>query len=206
MNNKHKPFTSLSRRRRRAKTQHIKNLIHRERHRCGGLHYDDAITPVSSLGNIWTWADILFLGNTPDTYWNCTISTVADELNEAVNSLAIEESFMMLNEAEREEELRIETTPDYNAAGKVVSHTLIQRTRVNYPQFGGLTYFDYVEKRIAEIARDTPPVIIPGYRILHGYSHGIGLDIIVDAPELTRGVIDNAIRAFLAGTMPAIGK
>lgn len=43
---KHKPFTSLSRRRRRARVQHIKNLIHRERHRCGGLHYDDCITPV----------------------------------------------------------------------------------------------------------------------------------------------------------------
>ncbi|ELM3740152.1 hypothetical protein [Yersinia ruckeri] len=38
---RNKPFNTLSRRRRRARTQHVKNLIRRERHRCRGLHYDD---------------------------------------------------------------------------------------------------------------------------------------------------------------------
>lgn len=55
---KHKVFTSLSRRQRRARTQYIETLIHRERHRCGGLHYDDC-EPVE--GHNWIWSDILFL-------------------------------------------------------------------------------------------------------------------------------------------------
>lgn len=203
MRNKHKAFTSLSRRQRRAHTQHIKNLIHAERARCGGLYYDDGITSVSMIGG-WQWADIYFLGNTPDVYWNATISTVADELHEAIDTMACDEAYSLLSEAEREEEYRIETTPNYNAAGKVVSHTWVDRQKQTYEQFGGLTQFEYVNKRVEEIARDNPPVINPGYRIHPGYASGIGLEIIVDVPELSRDVIESAIRSFLKGNMPSI--
>lgn len=88
--------------------------------------------------------------------------------------------------------------------GAEYSRPVADRTRVAYTQFGGLTFFEYTTKRQEEITRDNPPVITPGYRIQHGYHGGIGLQIIVDAPELTREVIDNAIRSFLAGNMPSI--
>lgn len=41
MTKKRKAFTSLSRRQRRSKTQQVKNLIYRERHRCGGVFFDE---------------------------------------------------------------------------------------------------------------------------------------------------------------------
>lgn len=60
---KHKVFTSLSHRQRRARTQQIKNLIHRERG--GGLHYNDCDSENAeaiAAGWVWTWSDVLFLG------------------------------------------------------------------------------------------------------------------------------------------------
>lgn len=203
-----KPFSALSRRRRRARTQHIKNLIHRERHRCGGLHYDDCDSENAeaiAAGWIWTWSDVLFLGNSPDVYWNAEIITVDVARTDIVENLVFEEAHSMLSQAQQEGEARIETTPNYNAKGKVASYTIVGRTRVSYPQFGGLTYFDYVNKRMAEVKRDNPPAVNPGYRIQPGYRCGIGLQIIVDAPVLTREIIDNAIRLFLAGDMPLSG-
>jgi hypothetical protein len=76
---RNKPFNTLSRRRRRSQTQYVKNLIHRERHRCGGLHYDDCDSENAeaiAAGWMWTWSDVLFLGNSPDVYWNAEIITI----------------------------------------------------------------------------------------------------------------------------------
>jgi len=63
----------------------------------------------------------------------------------------------------------------------------------------------YINKRLAEVKRDNLPAVTPGYRIQAGYRGGIGLQIIVDEAVLTREVIDNAIRSFLAGDMPLSG-
>jgi len=199
------PFNTLSRRRRRARTQHVKNLIHRERHRCGGLHYDDCDSENAeaiAAGWMWTWSDVLFLGNSPDVYWNAEIITIDVARADIVENLVFEEAHAMLSQNQQEDEARMETTPNYNAKGKVVSHTVVERTRVSYPQFGGLTYFDYIDKRLVEVTRDNPPVVTPGYRIQSGYRSGIGLQIIVEESVLTRKIIDCAILSFLSGKMP----
>ena len=206
---RNKPFYTLSRRRRRARTKHVKNLIHRERHRCGGLHYDDCDSENAeaiAAGWMWTWSDVLFLGNSPDVYWNAEIITIDVARAGIVENLVFEEAHAMLSQNQQEDEARMDTTPNYNAKGKVVSHTLVERTRVSYPQFGGLTYFDYIDKRLAEVMRNNPPVVTPGYRIQSGYRSGIGLQIIVEESVLTREIIDSAIRSFLAGDMPLVPK
>lgn len=204
---RNKPFNTLSRRRRRARTQYVKNLIHRERHRCGGLHYDDCDSENAeaiAAGWMWSWSDVLFLGNSPDVYWNAEIITMDVARADIVENLVFEEAHAMLSQNQQEDEARMDTTPNYNAKGKVVSHTVVERTRVSYPQFGGLTYFDYIDKRLAKVMRDNPRVVTPGYRIQSDYRSGIGLQIIVEEPVLTRKIIDSAIRSFLAGDMPLV--
>lgn len=203
MARKYKAFTSLSRRQRRAKVQRIKNLIHRERERCGGLYYDDGITPVSMIGG-WTWSDIAFLGNTPDVYWNATIITVADQVESLISSMAFDEASAMLSEQQQETEFKLEFTEHFNEEGVLDGYRAVPSEPLTYPQFGGLTFAEYADKREKEIARDNPPAGTPGYSILTGYRSGIGLEIIVDAPELSREVINAALRSFLAGDMPAI--
>lgn len=198
---KHKPFTTLTRRQRRARTLRIKHIILRERARCGGLHYDDCEPGDSSR---WSWSDVLFLGNTPDVYWNAVIVTTADDLQGTIEQIVLDEAFALLDEIEKAQELRFETTPNYDAKGNVISHTIVDFPRATYSQFGGLTFSDYVDKRIEEITRDNPPVVKAGYTFLPGYAAGLGLQIIVDDPVLTRAIIDDAIRVFLAGRMPLI--
>ncbi|UZH01689.1 hypothetical protein OJ965_13300 [Pantoea anthophila] len=204
-----KPFNTLSRRQRRARTQHVKNLIYRERQRCGGLHYDDCDSENAeaiAAGWVWTWSDVLFLGNSPDLYWNAEIITIDVARADIAENLVFEEAHAMLNQSQQEDEARMDTTSNFNTNGKVISHTVMERTRVSYPQFDGLTYFEYIDKRLAEVMRDNPPIVTHGYRIQYGYRSGIGLQIIVEEPVLTREIIDSAIHSFVAGEMPLVPK
>ncbi|MDE1488124.1 hypothetical protein KKI90_17745 [Xenorhabdus bovienii] len=177
MKQKYRPFTSLSRRKRRAKTLEVKNLIHRERYRCGGIFYDDCDMDTASACGNWNWSDILFLGRDPAVFWNAEIITASVEFNDRVESIAFNEAWSMLDDDERRCDLC------YKSA---------------FPQFAGLTWMEYIEKREQEIARENPPVVHCGYRILPGYASGIGLQIIVDVDVLSCDVIESAIADFIA--------
>lgn len=177
MKRKHRVFTSLSRRKRRAKTLEIKNLIHRERHFCGGIFYDECDIDTASTSGNWKWSDILFLGRDSAVFWNAEIITASLEFSDRVESIAFNESWSMLNDNER-------------------LFDLCNKSAL--PQFAGLTWLEYLEKREQEIARESPPIVHCGYRILPGYANGIGLQIIIDVDVLSRDVLESAIADFIA--------
>ena len=54
------------------------------------------------------------------------------------------------------------------------------------------------DRMALENARDNPPAIYCGYRILPGYAFGVGLQMVVDADRLNRAVIETAIADFRA--------
>lgn len=195
---KHRIFSSLSRRRRRQKVIHIKNLIHNERHRCGGLFYDECeFTQVEGESDrIWEWSDIWFTGLDPADFWNAEIITAQVAFRDAYHSRAFDQAREMLSEQQRENEFKINTVPNYNARGKIISHTLVPREAGKYDFFGGLTFFDFVKKRELEIVSNDPPAIHCGYEFLPDYAYGLGLRIIVDAPYLSQQVIEDAITDF----------
>ncbi|NIY46354.1 hypothetical protein [Cedecea colo] len=191
-------FTSLSRRKRRKQVIVLKNLIRKERSRCGGIFYDECeFTRFNEAsGNIWAWSDIYFTGQDPAVFWNAEIITAQMAFNDAVHSRAFNEAYIRLSEQEREREFKPETRPDYNAKGEIVSHTLVARKAREYAAFDGLTFSQYVRKREQEIARDDPPVIYPRYQYLPAYAYGLGLRIIVAASSLSQQVIEEAIGDF----------
>ncbi|EGG9814466.1 hypothetical protein ID007_004327 [Salmonella enterica] len=194
---KHIIFTSLSRRKRRAKVQGWKNQIRRESARCSPLFWDMAdIDAAMSVG--WQWSDIVFLGSEPDVYWNATIETCGCALSESQADIAFSEAWNMLTREEKAAETNFETEPQHNAQGKVISHRMIRPEKPAYEKFGGLTFHDYINKRQAEIASGSKPAVYASYRIIPGYGGGIGLSMIVDAEYLTREIVENAIRDFLA--------
>ena len=199
MNNKqHKVFTSLSRRKRRARALWVKNLIHRERHRCGGIFYDICDIEAVTASGRWSWSDILFTSSDPSIFWNAEIMTTGQHFADLVEEAAFDEAWDMLSDAERDEAAHFETVPNYDASGKVVSRTMVRKPEVKYPQFGGLTKLEYLAKREAEIARDNPPAVHCGYKIMPGFASGIGLRMIVDAECLTVEIIEAAIADFRA--------
>lgn len=195
----HRPFTALSRRLRRKKTIVLKNLIYRERHRCGGVFYDECDFSLFEGENgsaDWGWSDIFFLGRDPATFWNAEIITAQVAFSDAVGARAFDEAWAMLNEQERKDEASFDTRPCFNAQGKIAGRTLIPRQRRTYACFAGLTFSHYIDKREREIARDDPPAIYCGYQFLPDYAYGLGLRIIVAAPALSQRIIEEAIADF----------
>lgn len=192
-------FVSLSRRKRRHKVISLKNLIHRERHRCGGLFYDESDMNQyddEEPGRIWSWSDIYFTGLDPAVFWNAEIITAQVVLKDEIESLAFEEARRILTAEEREKEFKYETTPNYNAKGKIVSRTVIRPEPTEYAVFGGLTFWQYVKKREQEIARDAPPPVYCRYEILPRFAYGVGLRMIVESSSLSHQVIETAIADF----------
>ncbi|XUA21470.1 hypothetical protein ACQVA2_22220 (plasmid) [Citrobacter sp. OP27] len=181
MAKKYKVFTSLSRRKRRTKTQRVKNLIFRERHRCGGVFYDECDLQYASNNGNWTWSDIIFLGSKPETYWNAEIITPGIAFDDAVESLAFDRAKPVPSGAFLNED------GQFTAAW-----------RLPQPQYDGLTWLQHVANLKQEIARDISPKIYCGYRIRPGYRSGIGLQIIADTPSLSREIIEAAIADFRA--------
>lgn len=192
MGRKHTPFTSLSRRKRRAKTLHIKNLIYRERDRLGGIFYDECDRVAAIASGRWTWSDIIFLSQDPAIFWNAEIITANVAFADAVEDIAFNEALSKLDAAETQQEMHLDFTPDVSSHGK----RWLRKPALKYPQFDGLTFNDFIDKRALEIARDNPPAIYCGYRILPGYASGIGLQIVVEADRLNRAVIEMAIADF----------
>lgn len=195
---KHRIFSSLSRRSRRQKVIRIKNLIYNERHRCGGIFYDecDFARFDDESDHIWKWSDIYFTGLDPADFWNAEIITAQVAFRDACHSRAFDEACEMLSEQERENEFQINTCPNYNSHGKIISHILVHREACKYDVFGGLTFFGFVEKRELEIVINDPPAIHCGYKFLPGYAYGLGLRMIVDVPSLSQQIIEGAIADF----------
>lgn len=198
MNRKHKPFTTLTRRQRRAETLRVKNRIKRERYPSSVFNTDCDISYASTMPGGWRWCDIVFLGADPATYWNVTVDTASAHFASLVEDAAFDEAWALLDAEQQESHYSIETTPNYDANGKIISYTQLLKPDPVYPQFGGLTLHAYTDKRTAEIARDNPPAVYGGYAIQHGYNHGIGLHMVIDAPVLTVELIEAAIADFRA--------
>lgn len=198
MNSKHKPFTSLSRRQRRAETLRVKSRIKRERYPSSVFNTDCDISHAATMPGGWRWCDIVFLGADPATYWNATVDTASTHFASLVENAAFDEAFALLDADEQERQSSIETEPNYDVNGKIISHTWIRNSEPEYQQFGGLTLHAYLDKRELEIARDNPPAVYCGYRIEQGYNHGIGLHMVIDAPVLTVELIESAIADFIA--------
>ncbi len=194
MGQKHTPFTSLSRRKRRAKALRVKNLIYRERDRLGGIFFDECDQDVALASGHWTWSDILFLSHDPALFWNAEIVTANVAFADAVEDIAFNEALSKLDAAEKDDLMHVDFIPDVSSQGK----TWLRKPQRHYPQFDGLTFHDFVDKRALEITRDNPPAIYCGYRILPGYAFGVGLQMVVDADRLNRAVIETAITDFRA--------
>ena len=103
--NKHRPFISLSRRQRRKKVIELKNRIYRERHRCGGMFYDDCDIQhyQNNPDSIWAWSDIYFVGRDPADLWNAEIITAKLMFQDAVHHRAFNEAWAMLSQQQQEE-------------------------------------------------------------------------------------------------------
>ena len=116
---------------------------------------------------------------------------------DAAHELAYQRTTAMLTPEEHAAESNIEFEPaDFSRTGKVLSYKLIERKKMQYEKFSGLTFYEQWEKLESEIVRETPPTIHESFRLDRSYAYGIGLFIILDVNVIDRAAIEQAITKF----------
>lgn len=191
-------FVSLSRRKRRRIVIKLKNKIYQERSHCGGIFYDECCMGQSTgqSGNVWGWSDICFVGKDPAVLWNAEIITAQAALDDAIRTIAFEEVLRLTEVSEGQKDVQMMKLTGSDIKDKIISCSGSDETKQNYHVLGGLTFFQYVQKREREIALENPPLVFCRYQFLPGYVYGLGLRMVVDAVKLSQDVIETAIADF----------
>lgn len=191
-------FVSLSRRKRRRIVIKLKNKIYQERSHCGGIFYDECCMSQSTgqSKHVWGWSDICFVGKDPAVLWNAEIITAQVALDDAIRTIAFEEALRLTEVSEGQKDVQMMKLTGSDIKDKIISCGESDKTTQNYHVLGGLTFFQYVQKREREIAFKNPPLVYCQYQYLPGYVYGLGLRMVVDAVTLSQDVIEAAIADF----------
>ena len=93
------------------------------------------------------WFDFYFPGQDRFTIWNAEIVTAHKAFWDAAHELAYQRTTAMLTLEEHAAESNIEFEPaDFSSTGKVLSYKLIERKKMQYDKFSGLTFYEQWEK------------------------------------------------------------
>ena len=194
----HRPFHTLSRRKRGNAGIHLKAKILHTRSLYGGRFTshlwleEPGENPVRSQ-----WFDFLFLGSDKYTIWNAYVCTARMAFWDKVGDMARERGRKLLSPEEQEEEFRLDFEPaSRDAWGRVTTYTLVDHHRPR-AQFGGLTYRDYCQQLEREIIEREPPAVYESFDQDRSYAYGTGLHIIVDADGIDRTTIERVIDKFV---------
>lgn len=100
----------------------------------------------------------------------------------------------MLTPDEQEFEAEMKFEPIRSGGKKM--YRMVEKPKLVYEKFGGLTYHDYHDKLVEEIIQNEPPEIYESFTTDRSYCYGTGLYIVIHADEINQGSIEEAIRRF----------
>jgi hypothetical protein len=187
-------FVSLPRHKRSDVFIKLKGEIKREAAQYGGMFTSPLILDESHESQ---WFDFYFLGLDKFTLWNATITTTKLALQDAAHDLAYNQTVEMMTAEELGAECKMEFVPaDRSKTGKILTYRMIEQEKKRYEQFGGLTFFEQLEKLEAKIIAESPPAIYEYFQTDLSYRYGIGLHIVIDAEVINRTVIERTIVKF----------
>ena len=194
---KHRPFESLSRKKRGNAVVRLRQRILRDKHVFGGMFTSHLILNEPGRPPLYNqWFDFIFLGKDKFTLWNAFICTAQASFWDSIEDIARERATTLLSPEEQEKEFNFESEPDaFDAWGKPTMYRMIFRD-YTYPQFNGKTYRDYCRELEREIISFEPPAVYESFKLDHSYGYCIGLHIVIEAEEITRSVIEQAIARF----------
>lgn len=183
MSKKHKNFLDLPRHVRGDMRQKIKNDINEY----GFASYLEC-GPDSNLATGESgWFDYYFLSPIDNRiFYNATIITKDLRAYDMANDIAYKEVRNLLTPEEYAEALKLEWEPEeVSSTGKVLSYQMVFPEQTNHDSLGGLTYDEYVEKRVAELIPTIQFDPKDTYTIETDYAYGIGLIIVADKVDIT---------------------
>lgn len=192
---KYTPFIDLSRKKRGRATLAIRHVCARLKPLLGGRFvssYWEGCPRLPEEG--CQWFDCFFPGLDKFTFWNVEIITARTKFYDLVRRMANDRANSLLTEEERESLVTFPDKIDEN--GK--TYSTLEFNDSPFLQFGGLSYMGFTERTAREIAAGEPPTVYEEFKIDTGYAYGIGLHIVVDAENITKDVIEQAIDRFTA--------
>ena len=191
------PYCYLSRRKQRDSFIRLRQKIRNETPVYGGQFTSPHVLDEPGRPALYNqWADAYFLGNNGLTIWNATIITAAQKFWDTVEDMAHTRAWEMLTPEEQSAEAEMKFEPIWSKGKRM--YRLLEKPKNVYDKFGGLTYWDYLEKLNEEIIKNEPPEVFESFTRDRSYQYGIGLNIVIHVEEINRVTIEEAIRRFRA--------
>jgi hypothetical protein len=157
----------------------------------------DACTPEEPLCG--SWLDFDFLGKRIFDVYIATLRTANTAFFDEIEKMASNRAWAMLTP----EEQRYEAVDSHefipcawDRNGKVTRYSLEFKPDVLYPQFGGLSIYDYERQLEREIMNNEPPEVYECFDLDYSYPYGFGLHITLDVKTITIPVVERAIDRF----------
>jgi hypothetical protein len=195
MNKTYLPFVHLSRRKRRDLYVRLRWRIRYTASTYGGMFTSYQILDEPDQPAIYNqWADVYFCGSDGLTIWNADIITTAADFWDKAENLAFTRAWEKLTPEEQEHEAKIETKPVWDGGKKY--YQLLDREKVRYDKYGGLTFREYQDSLADEIIRNDPPIIFESFVTDKSYCYGVGLHIVIHVDEINSKTIEQAIKRF----------
>jgi hypothetical protein len=195
MNKTYLPFVHLPRRKRRDLYVRLRWHIRKTAAIYGGLFTSHQVIDEPGRPALYKqWADVFFCGSDGLTIWNAEVLTTTAAFWDKVKNMAFTRAWEMLKNEEQEQEAKIEFKPIWSGGEKC--YQLLDREKVHYEKFGGLTFSEYQDSLIDEIINNDPPITFESFVTDKSYHYGIGLNIVTHEDEINSKTIEQAIRRF----------
>lgn len=140
------------------------------------------------------WADAYFLGSDGLTIWNATIVTAVRAFWDVVEEMAHSRAWEQLTPDEQSAETEMKFEPIWSNGRRM--YRMVEKPKLIYEQYGGLTYSEYQDKLTEEIILHEPPEIFESFTIDRSYSYGVGLYLVINVDEINPATIEEAIHRF----------
>ena len=195
------PFTSLSRHKQRDVFIKLRGRIHRTKSQYGPTFTSHQALNESGRQAVFNdWFQFYFLGLDGHTIWNTYLYTAGHAYWDEISSLAHDEADR-LNPRDLSITWSIKDwlIPVYDSAGRKI-HSVMRESKP-VAALGGLTRLEFLADCASRfIKEDTGSTVqvFEGFEIQRDYEYGIGIQAVMDVPEINREAIESMIAKFRA--------
>ena len=189
------PYGRLSRRKQRDNFIRLRQKIRNDASVYGGQFTSPHVLNEPGRPALYNqWADAYFLGSDGLTIWNATIVTAVRAFWDVVEEMAHSRAWEMLTPEEQSAEAEMKFEPIWSNGQRM--YRMVEKPKLIYEKYGGLTYNAYQDKLTEEIILHEPPEIFESFTTDRTYRYGIGLNMVIDVDEINQATIEEAIRLF----------
>lgn len=148
------------------------------------------------------WEEVRFLSRqSPKTIiWRAQIETASHRFWNIARDIAGDRAWSCLSEEEiaarRSYKSMLEVC-ERSSTGKPLSYRLSPQPKVTYARFDGRTLEEEIDRIEAELCASGELAIHEQHVIDRNFEGGVGVRIVVDAPSITRSVVDTVVERFL---------